>query len=707
METRANYVLIGAFTLAGILGAMGLLLWLAKVQVDRQFAYYEVLFDDVSGLGNAGDVRYNGIQVGQVTLIRLDEADPSKVRVTLEVDAATPIKTDTTATLELQGVTGVSYVALSGGSPEAPRLDQNGVITAERSAIQSIFQGAPELLERAIALLEDVNSVVDEDNRAAIDDVLTNLASASGRLDRTLADFEALSGDLGDASRAVAGFTERLDGLADTAEVTLETATTTLSTATGAITRAEGTIDAATEALNTAETTFATADDLMQGELRELIVQGASTAARLETTLDTLEPAAQATLEAAQTLADTRIPAVLDQVQTTAATLDAQVASVGTDASSAIKRYEELAAAFEQRVRQVENTFFEIEQAVEAATVTVESIGQTSDSIRGFVETDGRPLVTEATATLASVRRFSDERLPLLADQVEASLRSLDALDAQASAALVEATARLREAQGTLQRLDGTLEQASATMASVERTSDTVNALVEGDGAALVADARAAAAEARDAIATINATVQEDLPGLMEDVRGATQTANRVIDQVGTDVSSVAARLDGLSDEAGVAIRSATETFAIANTTLESVTAAMATAEGTLGAAETTFDSVNRIIDEDFDAIVLDVRRAVEAFTTTIEGASSNIDAISDEVLAASRNAAELTGNLNAVVAENRRQVSDFLRVGLPAFIRFTDEARRLIVNLERLANRVERDPARFLLGTQASEFSR
>ncbi|MEO1689427.1 MAG: MlaD family protein [Pseudomonadota bacterium] len=229
METRANYVLIGAFTLAGLLGAMGLLLWLAKVQVDRQYAYYDVLFEDVSGLGEAGDVRYNGLPVGQVVALALDPEDPSKVRVTLEVAAETPVKADTTATLQLQGVTGVSFVALSGGSPQAEAMPQGGVITTERSAIQSIFEGAPELLEKAIALLEDVNRVVDSQNQQAVDEVLANLASASGRLDRTLEDFEGLSGDLSLAAQAVAGFAGRLDELSGAAETTLETATEALA----------------------------------------------------------------------------------------------------------------------------------------------------------------------------------------------------------------------------------------------------------------------------------------------------------------------------------------------------------------------------------------------------------------------------------------------------------------------------------------------
>ena len=116
METRANYILIGAFTLAGILGAFGFFLWLAKFEVSRQYAYYDVLFDNVSGLSAAGGVSFNGLPVGQVISLQLDDDDPSKVRVKLEVDADIPVTEDTIAQLQSLGVTGVSYVELTGGS---------------------------------------------------------------------------------------------------------------------------------------------------------------------------------------------------------------------------------------------------------------------------------------------------------------------------------------------------------------------------------------------------------------------------------------------------------------------------------------------------------------------------------------------------------------------------------------------------------------
>eukprot|EP00933_Yihiella_yeosuensis_P064418 TRINITY_DN67792_c0_g1_i1.p2 TRINITY_DN67792_c0_g1~~TRINITY_DN67792_c0_g1_i1.p2 ORF type:complete len:131 (+),score=4.21 TRINITY_DN67792_c0_g1_i1:41-394(+) len=115
----------------------------------------------------------------------------------------------------------------------------------------------------------------------------------------------------------------------------------------------------------------------------------------------------------------------------------------------------------------------------------------------------------------------------------------------------------------------------------------------------------------------------------------------------------------------------------------------------------------NDLFENDVGEIIGDLREAATAFTSAVEGAATDIDAISDEVLAASRSAASFTDTLDNVVAGNERQLAQFLRLGLPEFVRFTEEARGLVVNLERLVSRIERDPARFLLGTQNSDFRR
>ncbi len=571
METRANYILIGAFTIAGIVAIFGFLLWLANAEVSRQYSYYDILFDSVSGLGTASDVRFNGLPVGQVIALDLDEDDPSKVRVRIEVNAETPINSDTVAQLQGQGVTGVNFVGLTGGSADAPALEPFGVIRSERSALQTIFEGAPAVLDRAVRLLEDLQTVVNDDNRAAVNALLENLARASGRLDRTLEDFESLSADLGGAAQRIAAFTDRLDQLADTADTTLKTATQSLGVVQDAAGTAVGTLD-------TASAAFATADALMQNEIAEIIASGREAVEAINTTVNEIGPTATEAVAAARDLLDTRIPDLTNELKRAAASVETQVNTLGDRASTLITQYEAVGVTAQER-----------------------------------------------------------------------------------------------------------LQQSEGALAAFE----------------------AASTEAAKALGTINTTVQDDLPALFDELREAAQNANSVITNVGEDVSNTASDVSALTDVGRETLTTATETFATANETLTAITGAMTAAEATLTTADGAFSSINRVVDQDFSTIITDVRSAVDVFSTTMENVSANAETISTEVLSASQSAAELLGTVSGIVQQNRRQASDFLRVGLPQFQRFIEESRRLVVNLERLVNRVERDPARFLLGTQGSEFNR
>ncbi|MBT3332358.1 MAG: MCE family protein, partial [Rhodospirillaceae bacterium] len=85
--------MIGSFVLVVVLGLFGFVLWLAKIEIDQEFAYFGITFEEaVSGLSIGGDVRYNGIPVGTVTLIEIAPNDPSRVQVTLEVKRDTPVR---------------------------------------------------------------------------------------------------------------------------------------------------------------------------------------------------------------------------------------------------------------------------------------------------------------------------------------------------------------------------------------------------------------------------------------------------------------------------------------------------------------------------------------------------------------------------------------------------------------------------------------
>nr|MBA3324160.1 MCE family protein [Paracoccaceae bacterium] len=268
METRANYVLIGAVTLLGIAAAFGFFLWYARIAIDRSFDYYDIMFDQVSGLSRAGDVRFNGILVGQVLGIDLARSGGTNVRVSIEVQDGTPINSGTVATLRSQGVTGVSFVSLASGPADAPPLEINPatgrrVIPSEPSVIDSLIEGAPELLREATELLRELSAIVGDDNQARVAQILSNVEAASGGLETALTDFSAISRTVREGVDQISAFTGRLDAIATQAETTLRTADTTLASATGAFDGATATLQSATGALDAARTTFQSADALI------------------------------------------------------------------------------------------------------------------------------------------------------------------------------------------------------------------------------------------------------------------------------------------------------------------------------------------------------------------------------------------------------------------------------------------------------------
>ena len=260
METRANHIVIGAFVLVVVFGLFGFVLWLAKIEIDQQFSYYRVIFEEaVSGLSVGGDVRYNGIPVGAVTEIKIDHKDPGRVQVTLEVAADTPVKADTVAKLELQGITGVAFVQLSGGTASAgrPKPGSNGeppILRSERSAIQKFFAGAPELINHAIVLVDVVTKLVNEKNRERFEHILANMDEISTGLAKRGPELEQMLGDLQQIAARTSELMNRLNGLVESSEVTLSVA--------------RGTMNAA--------------DELIEGELRKTLADLAAAAKRFE-----------------------------------------------------------------------------------------------------------------------------------------------------------------------------------------------------------------------------------------------------------------------------------------------------------------------------------------------------------------------------------------------------------------------------------------
>jgi phospholipid/cholesterol/gamma-HCH transport system substrate-binding protein len=209
METRASYVAVGAFVLAILVGVLITVLWLARVEFNRELAFYDIYFSaSVAGLAQGSPVSYNGIRVGRVTELRIDPQDLQRVRVTIELDQTAPIKQDTTASLASQGLTGATYIEISGGSAESPPLvaqpgQRYPVIASKRSGLERVFASAPEMLSKLSDLTDRLAEILDDKNRAAITQILENvrqftavIGARSGEVDGILVDAAAAMRDL-------------------------------------------------------------------------------------------------------------------------------------------------------------------------------------------------------------------------------------------------------------------------------------------------------------------------------------------------------------------------------------------------------------------------------------------------------------------------------------------------------------------------------
>lgn len=194
METRANYALIGLFSLAVIFGAFFFAYWFTGASHQEVRKHFVVHFTgSVSGLTSGGSVLFNGLKVGEVTKLGLMREDPNRVYAVVAVDARTPVKTDTVVRLESGPLTGVSWVSLVGGSAGAPPMPEHGVIDAVPSQFQDLLLTAQKLSAKADTFLNGVNKLI-EDNSPALTASVTNLKTLTGALAESSGSFrEALA----------------------------------------------------------------------------------------------------------------------------------------------------------------------------------------------------------------------------------------------------------------------------------------------------------------------------------------------------------------------------------------------------------------------------------------------------------------------------------------------------------------------------------
>ncbi len=193
METRAPFVVVGAFVLAAIAAVFGFVYWLHNTGGLGPRATYHVQFDgSVPGLMVGAAVLFNGIRVGEVTDLGLTPENPRRVNASISVAATTPVRSDTRVGLEFQGLTGVPVIALEGGT-QLTNAGMAPTLIAEPGAGQSMTQAARDALRRVDSVLSE-NSGPLKDTIANLKIFSEGLARNTGKLDGIVAGLEKMTG---------------------------------------------------------------------------------------------------------------------------------------------------------------------------------------------------------------------------------------------------------------------------------------------------------------------------------------------------------------------------------------------------------------------------------------------------------------------------------------------------------------------------------
>jgi phospholipid/cholesterol/gamma-HCH transport system substrate-binding protein len=233
METKANYLMIGGFVLGVVALAFVFVFWMTNIAGGGK-RYFIVFDGSVAGLSAGASIGFNGIKVGEVQSLQLDPADARKVQVLIGLQADTPVRANSRASMQSLGLTGGNGIQITPGTPDSPFLvataeDPIPVIQADRGGGQGLFDAAPAVMNNANALLQRLNDLVAE-NQESIHKTLTNIENVTTMLDQrkdeisqTITDVHIAAQSFKDLSgKLQVSLGDNLDGVTKTAKDSLQ-----------------------------------------------------------------------------------------------------------------------------------------------------------------------------------------------------------------------------------------------------------------------------------------------------------------------------------------------------------------------------------------------------------------------------------------------------------------------------------------------------
>jgi phospholipid/cholesterol/gamma-HCH transport system substrate-binding protein len=303
MEDKVNFAAVGAFVIVLAVAIIGGSLWLSSGKYQRKAydAYETYMTDSVAGLNLNAAVRYRGVNVGRVREIVLAPGNVEQVRLRLEIERGTPVKADTVATLQTQGLTGIAFIELSGGRRDSVALRAEPgqdvpVIASGPSFMGRLETATPVLLANLARVTDNLNATLDESNRQALHATLADLAvlthalaARSSTIDAALASTLRTADNAARASAELPQMVQRFSRTADALERMAADVSAASASARDTLDGARGTLDSARSTLDSSRADVAQFTGTALPEARELVAELRGLAATMHRVVDEVE----------------------------------------------------------------------------------------------------------------------------------------------------------------------------------------------------------------------------------------------------------------------------------------------------------------------------------------------------------------------------------------------------------------------------------
>jgi phospholipid/cholesterol/gamma-HCH transport system substrate-binding protein len=485
METKANYVAVGIFTLVAILAGFGFLYWSAGFNGGATTVPLRVVIPgSAAGLSRGSAVLFNGVKVGDVTRLYIGE-DGNAIADT-QIDRSTPITEETRADIGLAGLTGQANIELSGGDPSKPSLleraaeeDRIAEITANPSAVTNLLQTAQTLLTRADNVLGELEGFVTE-VRGPLGDTLENVREFSGALGRNADGVDRFLASVADLSESLSTVSAQLDGTLKSAGELLD-----------AVDRDKvATIVGDAESfMRNARTASEQLDDIMGGvgravdRIEALSGDAAETIARVEGLLDGVEPGSigRSIKNIENISQNTRT--VVDDVSKLSSRLAARSEDfdrIITDVQQLSERLNQATVRIDSIMANVDSAVVEVERFSRSAADTVTKVDKVVEAIEPESVREAISNIASASETARSVAQDVakvTERFGTRADDIDQIITDVRQLADRLNQASVRVDGVLAKVDNLLGsgEAEGLMTEAAETLQAFRQVADTLN----------------------------------------------------------------------------------------------------------------------------------------------------------------------------------------------------------------------------------------